>query len=405
MRSLFLVADMPLQISCPQCHSKLAVSSSSLGSKIRCSKCQTVISVARNPQPQPERDFSSLPTAPLPSTTVSPFHYTHRKRSGNNKAIIVTAIVGACVLIFLAGFAVLYHVATGGDRTADSSGSDATLDDLLTPKIHTGVSSDDVSSGPTGVQPTNERTLVDPSDTPPSSGLDPLASLPAASEPTATRVSKPAPPKRLSPPDESDLHRVHVPNGYSIAVPAGFSAVNRAVNKTSAIYNLVWQDGVRISFIVTDDKSLSADSPIPPVRASTSPDGKRTIKPIATTAGTDRNETYKLDGMNVSFAEISQDVSHEDMTEQLQVMFSGAMTPEMKRQYAHLMEKKVGFQTTLVMKGMDDGFGIEIMISAERPTEFSAPDLWLRILRTLRHESEPQKSRIPLPFLYGYKNG
>ena len=153
---------------------------------------------------------------------------------------------------------------------------------------------------------------------------------------------------------------------------------------------------------VTDDRSITPNSPIPPVYASTSPDGKQTVRPILTSEGRNSSETYKLNRMNVAFFELARNVSHEDMTEQIQFMFSGAMTPEMKRQYAPLMQEKIAFQSSLVMKAMDKNRTLDIVLACERPQPFAVPEEWMGYLKTLRPEENQNKSLIPRPFLHRY---
>ena len=250
---------------------------------------------------------------------------------------------------------------------------------------------------PTDIQTTQRPAKnVDNPNQAKANGLSKLNPLKPASKPTPVQLVE------LEPTSDSGLQRVQVPEGYSIAVPSGFLAANRSIHHSTAIYSLVWKDGTRLTLRVTDDQSITPNSPIPPVYASTSPDGKQTVRPILTSPGRNSSETYKLNRMNVAFFELARNVSHEDMTEQIQFMFSGAMTPEMKRQYAPLMQEKIAFQSSLVMKAMDKNRTLDIVLASERPQPFAVPEEWMGYLKTLRPEENQNKSLIPRPFLHRY---
>ena len=250
---------------------------------------------------------------------------------------------------------------------------------------------------PTDIQTTQRPAKnVDNPNQAKANGPSKLNPLKPAPKPTPVQLVE------LEPASDSGLQRVQVPEGYSIAVPSGFLAANRSIHHSTAIYSLVWKDGTRLTLRVTDDRSITPNSPIPPVYASTSPDGKQTVRPILTSPGRNSSETYKLNRMNVAFFELARNVSHEDMTEQIQFMFSGAMTPEMKRQYAPLMQEKIAFQSSLVMKAMDKNRPLDIVLASERPQPFAVPEEWMGYLKTLRPEENQNKSLIPRPFLHRY---
>ena len=410
---------MSHQITCPTCNTRLAVDKSLLGKTILCGQCNTTIKVAPAIAPiaaPAEQNFSALPSIPQ-ATSPNPYKRASSRKPPSNKPIIVTAVVGACLIGLMVVVAVLVEFLprTSSDQVvadaeiensaalnSDSKQSienpatavtDTTNDNGSTNREDTNRATD----VPTDIQTTQRPVKKD--DNPnqaKANGLSKLNPLKPASKPTPVQLVE------LEPTSDSGLQRVHVPEGYSIAVPAGFLAANRSIHHSTAIYSLVWKDGTRLTLRVTDDRSITPNSPIPPVYASTSPDGKQTVRPILTSEGRNSSETYKLNRMNVAFFELARNVSHEDMTEQIQFMFSGAMTPEMKRQYAPLMQEKIAFQSSLVMKAMDKNRTLDIVLACERPQPFAVPEEWMGYLKTLRPEENQNKSLIPRPFLHRY---
>ena len=400
---------MSHQIVCPSCNTRLAVDPSLLGKKISCGNCKTLINVSAPQTPvapaaRPvEQDFSALPSIPQTTGihttgahTTNPYRRSPPKKAPSNKPIVLTAVVGVALLILVVGGTLLvgFLKKTSADQTVaadtDTSGPE-------TPSSTTPAAADEQSGTPTQApldKPTTKK--ADRSKQSIAIGIRQLDPTKRAAKPAERQLVE------LQPTSDAGLQRVHVPEGYSIAVPAGFIAANRSINRTTAIYRLQWKNGTGLTFSVTSDRSITSDSPIPSVHASTTADGKQTVRPIATSQGVNISETYKLNRMNIAFFELERDVSHEDMTEQLQQMFSGAMTPEMKRQYAPLMQKKIAFQSSLVMKAMDQHHMLDIVIASERPQPFAVPEEWIDYMKTVRREEKTTRSKIPKPFLYRY---
>ena len=415
---------MSHQITCPTCNTRLAVDKSLLGKTILCGQCNTTIKVAPAIAPiaaPAEQNFSALPSIPQ-ATSPNPYKRASSRKPPSNKPIIVTAVVGACLIGLIVVVAVLVEFLprTSSDQVvadaeiensaalnSDSKQSienpatavtDTTNDNGSTNREDTnGEDTNRAIEAPTDIQTTQRPAKnVDNPNQAKANGPSKLNPLKPAPKPTPVQLVE------LEPASDSGLQRVQVPEGYSIAVPSGFLAANRSIHHSTAIYSLVWKDGTRLTLRVTDDRSITPNSPIPPVYASTSPDGKQTVRPILTSEGRNSSETYKLNRMNVAFFELARNVSHEDMTEQIQFMFSGAMTPEMKRQYAPLMQEKIAFQSSLVMKAMDKNRTLDIVLASERPQPFAVPEEWMGYLKTLRPEENQNKSLIPRPFLHRY---
>ena len=410
---------MSHQITCPTCNTRLAVDKSLLGKTILCGQCNTTIKVAPAIAPiaaPAEQNFSALPSIPQ-ATSPNPYKRASSRKPPSNKPIIVTAVVGACLIGLIVVVAVLVEFLprTSSDQVvADAEiENSAALNSDSKQSIEnpaTAVTDTTNDNGSTNREDTN-RAIEAPTDIQttqrPAKNVD-NPNQAKANGPSKLNPLKPAPKPtpvqlvELEPASDSGLQRVQVPEGYSIAVPSGFLAANRSIHHSTAIYSLVWKDGTRLTLRVTDDRSITPNSPIPPVYASTSPDGKQTVRPILTSEGRNSSETYKLNRMNVAFFELARNVSHEDMTEQIQFMFSGAMTPEMKRQYAPLMQEKIAFQSSLVMKAMDKNRTLDIVLACERPQPFAVPEEWMGYLKTLRPEENQNKSLIPRPFLHRY---
>ena len=410
---------MSHQITCPTCNTRLAVDKSLLGKTILCGQCNTTIKVAPAIAPiaaPAEQNFSALPSIPQ-ATSPNPYKRASSRKPPSNKPIIVTAVVGACLIGLIVVVAVLVEFLprTSSDQVvADAEiENSAALNSDSKQSIEnpaTAVTDTTNDNGSTNREDTN-RAIEAPTDIQttqrPAKNVD-NPNQAKANGPSKLNPLKPAPKPtpvqlvELEPASDSGLQRVQVPEGYSIAVPSGFLAANRSIHHSTAIYSLVWKDGTRLTLRVTDDRSITPNSPIPPVYASTSPDGKQTVRPILTSEGRNSSETYKLNRMNVAFFELARNVSHEDMTEQIQFMFSGAMTPEMKRQYAPLMQEKIAFQSSLVMKAMDKNRTLDIVLASERPQPFAVPEEWMGYLKTLRPEENQNKSLIPRPFLHRY---
>lgn len=398
---------MSHQIVCPSCSTRLAVDASLLGKKIHCGNCKTLINVSA-PQTSAapvfkpvEQDFSALPSIPRAATqqatNANPYRRSPPKKAPSNKPIILTAAVGVALLILVVGGTMLvgFLKSTPAEQAVVADADKVELD--TPPSTTATLAADEQTDAP--IQASPDKPAIKSTERrnqSKASGVSRLDPTKRTAKPTERQLVE------LQPTSDAGLQRVHVPEGYSIAVPAGFIPANRSINRSTAIYNLSWKDGTGLTFSVTSDRSITPDSRIPPVHASTTADGKQTVRPIATSQGVNTSETYKLNQMNIAFFELHRDVSHEDMTEQLQQMFSGAMTPEMKRQYAPLMQKKIAFQSSLVMKAMDQHQMLDIVIVSERPQPFAVPEEWMDYMKTIRREEEAIRSKIPQPFLHRY---
>ena len=333
--------------------------------------------------PPPEPSLDSLPPPPTPTPGSHPYRRHQPRSKPNNKPIILTAVIGLGFLIVVIGTAATIQYLQSGQTeiAADTTPNKEAVGRL-----------------PTTAQGQEPRRVASNKPQPEAETVAHSATI-EISSPSSRSSGRKSQSKKIDPPDESGLIRVHLPDGYSMAVPPGFNASPRATHRSSMMYALVWPDGMILTMKLTDDSSLSADSPIPPIYRSSTQDRKRSVYPVASKPDSPFSETFKLNGMNVSFVELEEDVSHKDMTEQLQFMFSGAMTPEMKRQYAHLMNDRVAYRGSYAMKVMDEKRTLECVIFGERDQPFRAPDTWLNYLKTLRRENPPDALLIPKPFL------
>ena len=69
---------------------------------------------------------------------------------------------------------------------------------------------------------------------------------------------------------------------------------------------------------------------------------------------------------------------------------------------AVMMQEKVAFQSSLVMKAMDESKMLDIVMVSERPQPFAVPDQWMDYVKTVRREQKESRSKIPPPFLHQY---
>jgi hypothetical protein len=209
-----------------------------------------------------------------------------------------------------------------------------------------------------------------------------------------------APPRPLEPANETGLQRIHLPEGYSIALPPGFLASPRAINGMTAIYRLTYPDSTALIFHVTDDRSVTPDTPLPDdLSGRQSTDGKLKVLPLTRADNPSQLETFKLDGMNACFAGMEIDISHPDRTEEINRLYSGAIPAEAKIALADQMRAVTAFQAVFMMKAMDDQKHLEVMMSRTSGQPISPPPEWFNILRTIRHETPPDPARIPPPFV------
>ncbi len=202
----------------------------------------------------------------------------------------------------------------------------------------------------------------------------------------------------LRPPSEEGLSRIHLPEGYSIALPPGFVAAPRSINRMTAIYSLSRNDGLTVVINITDDRNVTADSPVPGELSRGTRDEKTSIRPRSYPSNPNLIETFKLDGMNACFADMEQDISHPDMTDYYQRLFSGAIPSDVKRQLAPQMRAVTAFRAATIMKAMDKQRVIDVVMMGTSDQPRAPSKDWFQILCTFRHENPPDPRRVPVAF-------
>ena len=169
----------------------------------------------------------------------------------------------------------------------------------------------------------------------------------------------------------------------------------------TAIYQLQYADGTGLLLQITDDNSITADSAVPAAgfNQRQSPDGKIKLLPMTRADDPSQLETFKIDGMNACFVGAEIDASHPDRTEEINRLYSGAIPSEAKRALADQMRAVTEFKAGLHMKAMDDRRMLEAMFVRTSGQPISPPPEWFNLLRTIRHQTPPDPSRIPPPFV------
>lgn len=194
------------------------------------------------------------------------------------------------------------------------------------------------------------------------------------------------------------MSRIHLPEGYSIALPPGFVAAPRSINRMTAIYSLSRNDGLTVVINITDDRNVTADSPVPGELSRGTRDEKTSVRPRTYPSNPNLIETFKLDGMNACFADMEQDISHPDMTDYYQRLFSGAIPSDVKRQLAPQMRAVTAFRAATIMKAMDKQRIIDVVMMGTSDQPRAPSKDWFQILCTFRHENPPDPRRVPVAF-------
>lgn len=403
---------MPLQVVCPGCGNRLAVDQGLLGKQIRCGTCGVLIDIA-NPvspgKPSPGnpavgKPAVGKPAAPRPPSAIpktgataqssrwrtgpqqSPSSYHRRPPAKSNKPIVVTAVACLVTLVLLIGGAIAIRLFDSYRQAQIESASNIeSAGDIESERRPERAGSQELGSPPTVRNVTTAAKSVTQS---------PLAK--DKSPPIKETSSKP---RFLPPPDEEGLQRVHLPEGYSIAIRPGFTASPRRIDRKTAVYALARADGVTLAFTITDDHGVHRQSPVPPfLSRPVSPDAKLVIRLLTPSDAPNQIDTFQVDGMNARFAEMEQDISHPDMTEYYQRLFSGAIPSDVKRQLEPQMKAVTAFRAAYMMKAMDDRRILNVVMTGVSDHSRRPPQEWFNILRTVRHESPPDPSRIPYPF-------
>ncbi len=405
------------------CRARFTVPTSARGTQQRCPTCGNLVLVpspsSAAPSPVRPRNQSVFTPARLPSSP--PLQNPYRRQQAtpkSNKPIIVTAVVGVAALILVIGGTLAiqffndYRLAKAETEaeTASEKSSEAATQKPDTPVA---VDSQSVTESPPPDPPEQaEIRSEDTKQAPSTPTSTPMPVAPAPATPKPVVVTKPQPlvtnqtarpivqaPVKLAPPSEQGLYRVHIPEGYSIAVPPGFDAAPRRINGQTASYMLGWTDGTMVTLSATHDKKVTANTPVTAgMGRGVSRDGKLMIQPVTRADNPNIIETFKVNGMNACFAELQQDISHPDMTQQLNQLFSGAMPSEAKQQLAPLMRERKGWRGAFIMKAMDDEQILDVAVMAVRDKRFRPPQQWFDVLRTVRREDPPNPNQIPSPF-------
>ncbi len=199
--------------------------------------------------------------------------------------------------------------------------------------------------------------------------------------------------------DESTTMRVHIPKGYSIALPRVFNRFETSTHLSSTTYSLMSPSGLAVTFSVTDDGKITPNSPsrISP-GARTVANGKLQITPIALASDPSELQVAELDGMRARFATVVADLSHGDQHEMVNQLFSGAIPSDVKHQLRGKLDAKVAFQASCNMEVMDVKRILHISISQTSGEQVSPNPEWLNWLKTLRHEADPDLGRMPPEF-------
>lgn len=400
------------------CRAQFTVPTSARGSQQRCPTCKRLVLV---PSTSGALDNLNVPSSSslsrLPPSTPMRHPYTRTpSKPVSNKPIIVTAAIGFSLLVLLVAGTFSFQLLTAGRQAADDTSVEseastaeapadtqadpyaALVEDLaVSEEMAESTASDadtpqkpsDADSAPSDPMETN--TTASPVRRPPTGRPTRSTSAPRRLNPDAARD-----PVQLPPPSEEGLVRVHTPDGYSFAVPAGFQAAPRQADNQSVQYLLAWPDGTTFGLKVIERKGTHPSGralPHPTILTN-----KLVVQPRMRADDPDQIEVVSVNGMNASFSMIQEDIGHKDMSKEIQLMFSGAMPPEAKRRFAPLMQEKKAWRAGYVMRALSDDQILHGVIFGIRESKFQPPAQWYEIMRTVRREKLVDTSLVPPPF-------